>query len=378
MPPVPPSNLCVAVDAAALRDGRASAGIGRYVRGLIHGLEAIPGIEVVPCSPSRPPRPDAWAIRFLNAQPAQFRARRQRHGGRPTVLHATSGDPSLVWPPAAQVVTLHDVEPWRSPTQGGGVKHRLTAGYFAMQRTRFRRCGAIIAVSNATADDACALLAIDRSRVHVIGEGAAPVFTVTADTESGDAALRRAAGVDQPGYIVWVGSLRAHDPRKALDVLVDAVARVEPATPLVLVGQRGDEADRVVRRARDMGLAITTTGYVGDASLAALYRGAGAVAIPSRHEGFGLPMIEAMACGAPVVATAVANLVQLGRDDAAVMVPAGDPSALATALSRVLSNGPLTARLRVRGPARAAEHGWDDMCRRTAAVYREVAARRSR
>ncbi len=371
--PSPP--LTVAVDASALRDGRASAGIGRYVTGLLDMLPTADGISVVPCLPHRPPRVDAWGIRFLNAQPAQLRARFRRGRARPTVFHATSSDPSLVWPLAAQVVTLHDVVLWTTPAPSGGLRGRLTGMYFSFQRKRFARCGAIIAVSTATADEARELFGLDPARVHVIGEAVSPVFTADDVDQERDAGLRTVAGIDATGYIMWVGSLRAHDPRKALDQLVDAVADVEPRSPLVLVGQGGKEAERVEKRARDRGIAIITTGFVNDVTLAALYRGAGAVVISSRHEGFGLPMLEAMACGAPVVATAVANLVHLGRDEAAVLVPAGDPVLLADGLSRVLANDALSARLRAAGPGRAAEHGWQEMVRRTADVYREVAAR---
>jgi glycosyltransferase involved in cell wall biosynthesis len=153
--------------------------------------------------------------------------------------------------------------------------------------------------------------------------------------------------------------------------LVSALAGT--SAHLVLVGDGGAEAERVRSVGEAAGLALTMTGRVPDEDLAALYRGAGTVVLPSFDEGFGLPVLEAMASGAPVVATAVGNLPDLAGE-AAVLVPPGDARALAAAIDRVLAGQRLAAKLRKLGPARAAGFSWAEAARGTATVYREVAA----
>lgn len=116
------------------------------------------------------------------------------------------------------------------------------------------------------------------------------------------------------------------------------------------------------------------TGYVPDQTLAALYRGAGAVVIPSLDEGFGLPMLEAMACGAPVVATRTGNLPDLAGD-AALLVQPGDSEGLAAAIRDVLSDSGLRQRLVSAGRRRAADFSWVRTAQATAQVYRAAAGR---
>jgi alpha-1,3-rhamnosyl/mannosyltransferase len=218
--------------------------------------------------------------------------------------------------------------------------------------------------------------------MHVIGEGVAPVFRPAPRDGPHDEALRAPAGLGAGrgagGYVAWVGSLRTHEPRKAVDTLLRAASEMAPRPMLVLVGQGGEEADRVQRLANDLGVRTVCTGFVDDATLAAVYRGAGAVAIPSLQEGFGLPMLEAMACGVPVVASDTGNLAWLGRDGAAALVPPGDSHALAAALAGVLGDHGVAARLRAAGVRRAEEHTWHEAAVRTVEVYREVAAGCSR
>ena len=170
--------------------------------------------------------------------------------------------------------------------------------------------------------------------------------------------------------MLWVGSLRAHDPRKGIDHLLRALPGIE--AQLVLVGEGGEEADRVAREAAAGGIQVTLTGRVPDEDLAALYRGAGVVAVPSLDEGFGLPVLEAMASGAPVVASAAGNLPDLAAD-AAILVPAASPETLATGIQAALQDVELAARLRRLGPKRAAGFTWAEAARQTAAVYRRVA-----
>jgi alpha-1,3-rhamnosyl/mannosyltransferase len=272
-----------------------------------------------------------------------------------------ASEASIAWPAQRQVVTVHDVVPWGIP----GL-NPVTRRFLATQAHLIRRCAAVIAVSDSVAGEATRVLDLDPGRVHVVPEGVDPLFS-PAPRDGDDDALRR-ADVPPGDYVLWVGSLRYHDPRKGLDVLVEAATRLPPVT-LVLAGATGEESRRLQGRADDLGLRLVLPGYVADEDLAALYRGAAAAVLPSQYEGFGLPVLEAMASGVPVVATRTGNLVDLAGDTG-VLVPAGDPAALASALSRLLGDPLERQRLAAAGPALAARYTWSKAAERTADVYR--------
>jgi glycosyltransferase involved in cell wall biosynthesis len=355
--------LRVVVDGSPLCDGRRMAGIGRYAAALTSALARREDVSLEVVTPRRAPRSEARPLRWLHAQPTLLTRLLRR---RPQLVHALASEPVIGWPLRRQVVTVHDVVPWVS--LAGGARPELRA-YFAFQRRRLRHCAALICVSQVVADEAVDLLGAQRSRVHVVGEAAAKVFHATAGSD--DVERRRQAGVPDSGYLLWVGSLRAPDPRKQLDLLVDAAAVAVNGREiaLVLAGERGDEADRVVARARQRGLDVTTTGYVDDRTLGALYRGAATLVLPSSHEGFGLTALEAMACGTAVVASRAGNLADL-VEGAGLLVPPRDEAALAAAIATIVDNAELRRRLGQAGPGRAAQRSWDGVAERTVAVYR--------
>lgn len=175
-------------------------------------------------------------------------------------------------------------------------------------------------------------------------------------------------------YVLFVGTV---EPRKNLDVLLAAWRRLregseEPPALVVCgrVGWVGDETRRALGRARDEGWLVHFD-YAEDAELAALYRGALAVALPSWYEGFGLPALEACAAGAPVIASDLPVLREIAGD-AALYAPPGDPAAWAEAVGRVIGDPVLAARLRERGPARAAAFDWRRTADATVAALRSV------
>jgi glycosyltransferase involved in cell wall biosynthesis len=187
-----------------------------------------------------------------------------------------------------------------------------------------------------------------------------------------DARTAEALGLDEP-FVLWVGSLRSRDPRKGLDTLLEAMERLPGGGPqLALAGALGPEADRIAADAWRRHVRLVLCGPVDDDDLASLYRQAALVALPSTHEGFGLTALEAMACAAPLVATAVGNLPQLTLD-VAVLVPAGDPAALSEAIESVLTEPVRAARMRHAGADRAGGYTWERTAEMTAAVYEEVA-----
>jgi glycosyltransferase involved in cell wall biosynthesis len=160
-----------------------------------------------------------------------------------------------------------------------------------------------------------------------------------------------------------------------LDTLLTAYAALTADWPhaLVLAGKKGWYTDALFTQVKQQGLEerVHFTDYIPDEELPGLYNLAEVFAFPSRYEGFGLPPLEAMACGVPVVSSNAASLPEV-IGDAGLLVPPDDPDALAAALRRVLSDADLRAELRARGWRQAARFTWDETARRTLAVYESV------
>jgi len=173
-------------------------------------------------------------------------------------------------------------------------------------------------------------------------------------------------------YILHVGVL---EPRKNVPVLVDAhgtlPARYD-STPLVIVGKKGWMYSQIEERLKRAGRKVRVLGYVPDAELPALYNGARVVVYPSRYEGFGLPVLEAMQCGRPVITTDVSSMPEVAGD-AALLVPPGNVDALSAALVRVLDDESFAGELGRRGRMRARLFTWERCARETREVYRAVA-----
>lgn len=204
------------------------------------------------------------------------------------VFHSPWIDGALLRPRGPQVVTLHDLIPLKRPGEylRSGLRFRLR--YLAVERA-----ARIIVPTGAVAEDAVAMLKVGPAHVHVVPEAPDAAFSPRTDDEV--AAVR--ARYDLPGdYLVWSGGLRHPDPRKR----VAALAETPSELPLVLVGDAGAWVRELP--------GIIVTGAVDDDELAAIYTGARALVFPSDDEGFGLPPVEALACGTPVVACDVPAL----------------------------------------------------------------------
>lgn len=204
------------------------------------------------------------------------------------VFHAPWVEGALLRCPVPMVVTLHDLVPLkrRGEYLRSGLRFKLR--YLAVQRAV-----RVIVPTQAVADDAMRALDIPAKRIVVIPEAPAPAFTPRSKEEV-DAVRGRFALPER--YLVWVGGMLTPDPRKR----TAALARAKRTMPLVLVGPTA----RWARELRD----VTLTGIVSDDELAAIYTGAHALVFPSDEEGFGLPPVEALACGAPVAACDVPAL----------------------------------------------------------------------
>ncbi len=280
------------------------------------------------------------------------------------VVHA----PTLLAPLGGRspvVVTLHDAVPWTHPetlTPRGVRWHRHMAARAA------RHAAAVVVPTQAVADELARHVAV-AGPVLVIGEGVSGRLARPAD----DAERRAALGAVDGGYLLTTATL---EPRKGLDVLVRALALPgAPALPLLVVGQPGWGGVDLTELAVAAGLPVGRVrplGRVPDADLAALLHGAAAAVVPSRAEGFGLPLLEGMAAGVPVVTSDAPALVEVGGGATAV-APAGDAAALAAALARVLADEELRRDMVRRGRDRAAAFSWTSAATRLWDVYRDVA-----
>jgi glycosyltransferase involved in cell wall biosynthesis len=176
----------------------------------------------------------------------------------------------------------------------------------------------------------------------------------------------------------YVLSVAGPDPTKNVETLIEAFAMLPPpvkeAHDLLLAGdfrRRGDLRERVVRLGIDK--QVQFPGVVSDDQLIELYQRAALLVFPSRYEGFGLPVLEAMACGCPVVSSNAASLPEVGGD-AVILVPPDDVAGFAEAMTRVLENSETAQSMRARGLARAAQFTWERTARETVAVYQKVVA----
>lgn len=284
---------------------------------------------------------------------------------RADVLHSTT--PYLpLWAPCAMVLTVHDLAIYRCPEVFR--RFNRTFGVRLFERS-VRRASALIAVSQATRNDLVALLGIPASQITVIPEAADPIFR-PASAANSIAAIRDRYDLDRP----YVLSVATAEPRKNLVRLVEAFASCTAMLPdpplLVVVGGAGWLSGALWGRLRELAAQgyVRITGYVPRADLPALYAGASVFAYPSIYEGFGLPVLEALACGAPVLTSNCSALPEI-TGDAALLVEPTSVDAIARGLMRLLTDPVLAATLRARGPARAARFSWDLTAGATLAVY---------
>ncbi|MBV8881225.1 MAG: glycosyltransferase family 4 protein [Planctomycetaceae bacterium] len=236
-------------------------------------------------------------------------------------------------------------------------------------RASMERATAVVAISEFTARDVETLLPAARGKVQAVRSGVNPSAFASTDDE---ARKRREAKGVPTSYFLCVGNLTR---RKNLPVLLDAFASVREATgaALVVAGALDYGADELMRRFQEPG--VTYLGRVDDALLAALYRGALAFVYPSSEEGFGLPVLEAMASGAPVIATTGGALPE-AVGDAGLLVAPGSVAELAQAMRRIAAEPALRSDVVTKGTRRVAEHSWDRTAEETVRVYEKAAARR--
>jgi glycosyltransferase involved in cell wall biosynthesis len=254
---------------------------------------------------------------------------------RDGVLWAPHGTmPLMLRTPA--VITLHDFSALTMPR-----RHRVQTilSFDLFIGRSIDRAKRIAAVSRAVAEEAVRWFGVARGAMEIVPNGVDDFFS-PGDGEEGD-------------YILFAGTL---EPRKGVDDLLAVWSSLPSPRPrLVLCGDAGWHGVRASRPHRS---GVEVTGYVDRPRLRDLYRGARAFVYPSRYEGFGIPPLEAMACGAPVVATRTGAIPEYA-EGAALLVDPGDRDALRAALLRVLGDRGLRRALRARGAERAVAWRWD-------------------
>lgn len=263
--------------------------------------------------------------------------------------------------PVPGVVTVHDLGYLTYPNM-----HRRFQRWYLNTTTQrhVREAAHLLVDSDATRRDLIAYYGTDPTRITVVYPGLDPRFKPVGDPDR-QAAARACYGIGSD-YVIHVGTLQ---PRKNIGRLLDAFEQLIrlPSTvygsqlQLVLVGKVGWLADSLTARVNGLGNRVVLIGHVPQADLPALVSGARALVMPSLHEGFGFPVLEAMACGTPVVAADASSLPEV-VGDAGLLVDPYSAADLCAALERVLADSDLRAELRRRGQARAREFTW----RRTA------------
>lgn len=355
------------------------SGVSSYIRHLVQGLAgtSLPGEALVYL-----PFPEALetfpSVPHLRACPSLLPLR------KPTVrilwehlvfpwhlwkdrihlLHATM-NVAPFWTPCPVVVTVMDLAFWRYP-QVHPRGRRLYLGLFT--RLSVRRARAVIAISDYTRREVETFLHVPAGRIRVIYPGVDADFQPLSPEEIGE--FRRRRGLPER-YFLYVGNL---EPRKNLLRLVQAYARLRPDDVfLILAGARGWGYAELFREVETLGLTdrVLFPGFVPREELPLWYNGAEAFFYPSLYEGFGLPPLEAMACGTPVVVSTAASLPEV-VGSAGLQVAAEDVEALAETMQRLLEEPGLRAELGRRGLAQARNFRWEKMARETADLYRQL------
>jgi glycosyltransferase involved in cell wall biosynthesis len=348
-------SLRVALDVTPELAG--CTGVARYSRELGRALERRRDWEVVRFAIGRGAVPAQVDCRHLTV-PLRVVHPMWRLLGFPTAERLTGGvdvvhSLDLVAPPTrtALVLTIHDLVtselPHLHPARAARAQQRRLA--------QLRRADAIVAVSKSTAD-ALEALGIGDGRVFVAANG------LTALPEPVDPPVP-----DRP-FVLAVGTL---EPRKGHELLIRAFADARLGqVGLVFAGPTAGRSGELLDLASRLGVAdrLTILGHVDDPILAGLYRDARVMCMPSLAEGFGLPVLEAMAAGLPAIASDLPAAQEVAGD-AAVLFPVGDIGALTRALELTVGDPALRARLRAAGPPRAADFSWNAAAQATIRAY---------
>lgn len=364
-----------------------TTGISRYVRNLYLQMENLSGVSIhyfggYSCATEMPAKvaPDIWVkntalTRNLPA-PVNFglrsigwllyerRLRRCAKNNGFHVYHETNYIPAAI-KDIPQVLTIHDLSLMKYRE-----KHPRSRVWFSdvFFKRRMKYAAHIITISDFVRSEVCEELDLDSGKITAIPLAPSPHF-FPRDRQKAKGTIKK-LGLPKD-FLLFVGTL---EPRKNLSFLVKALAVCENDIPIVLVGWDGWGNEAWLRMAETKGFRkrIFTTGYVDEETLACLYSSALALVFPSLYEGFGLPVLEAMACGCPVICSNAASLPEVAGD-AALLIDPFEVEDLATAMDKVVGDCTLREDLIRKGLLRAAQFSWEKTAKQTLEIFRTVA-----
>jgi glycosyltransferase involved in cell wall biosynthesis len=360
------ATLRVGFDVTHARINR--TGVGRYAAQLLPALAARDDVSLLGfCAPGagssgRAAKLAEIARRDFAYYPLGLGHRARRAGAQ--LVHCPAPAPVRTGDGLPLVITVHDLLWLRLPqyfTAPVRAYHRLSV-------PAVRAAGRVLADSDSTRADVVELLGVPEERVTTVPLAADPRF---APQDVDRDRLRERFGIERR-YVLAVAT---REPRKNLTALLSAferLARRVDDCELVLVGGQGWRSAELERTLSAVGERVRVCGFVSEEELVSLYAGAACFAFPSLAEGFGLPVLEAMACGAPVVTSDRTSLPEVAGD-AALLVDPEDAGALEDALARVLESPELAQRLSRMGLERSALFSWERCAAETVSAYREAA-----
>lgn len=357
-------------------------GISRYLRNLYRELERLSGVAVhytdsYSCATHMPeqaapvpwmratsfvwklPDPLAYGFRAATWLAYEMRIRRMIRRNRFTVYHETAFTPSAV-NRIPQVLTMHDLSLLKFREMHPNERVWFMDSFF---KRRLKYVAHILTVSEYIRGEICDDLHVSPDKVTAVHEAPDPIFFPREKT----VAQKVASTMGLPReYVLFVGTM---DPRKNISLLLEALAICKNDIPIVLVGWEGWGRDMLLDVLHNPALEnrVFTTGYVDEEAIACLYSNAKTLVFPSLYEGFGLPLLEAMACECPVICSNAASLPEVAGNAAEYIDP-HDVEELAAAIDRVVENRDLRNDLIRKGLKRVAEFSW----KRTAAETLEV------
>jgi len=360
--PVAPSVL---LDVRPLQGPSAKRGVGSYATGLLKGLIA-EGFDsnltlLLDAGLSEPELPPgayklAGSRRRYRGNFAAYEEAvalgRDLERVRPDLYHAID----LRLPgrsPCPMAVTLHDLIPWSF----GGSRMWGERARFWLGRRLLKRADVVLAVSQSTADDAIRHAGLAPERITVVHEAADPIFKPELNAAE---RVKQKFGLER-GYLLFVGALDARKDPASLLRAWSVAKEVDPTLRLVLVGEPGQQAPQQMPGARVLG-------HLAERELVDVYCAAGCLVFPSRYEGFGLPCVEALACGCPVAAYENSSLPEV-VDGAGELVTDGDAEALGRAAARLAA---IAERPWPPGVERAKTFSWRKTARATISAYQSL------
>ncbi len=351
-----------------------ATGVGRYVQGLVSGLGEIDRdtrYVLFSSSLKERPRPEPRGPNF------QLVDRRVPVSVLNALWHRL-GAPSLDWLSGTAIDIAHSPTPLRLPSRRArsvvtvydlffldhpeATSAEIRRDYAALARAHVKSADAVLTISATTAADVAARLDVPEERIHVAQPGVDERFLV--------------ADAPQNGGAPYVLAVATEEPRKNLATLVEAFALLKRRGfdgTLKIAGGSGLDTGRIVEAIRKHRLDgdVARLGYVDALDLPSLYRNARALVTPSLWEGFGLPLLEAMATRTPLVASDIPAHREVAGD-AAIFVPPTDAEALASGIESVWTDETLRARLRDKGSIRVKDFSWVACAQKTLALYRKL------